>query len=288
MTDRYGLQGGSISKEAEPLLRSRSALLVLLVLAAFLMTGFLALGTWQVYRLQWKLALIERVEQRMHEAPVPAPGPKRWLQVTAALDEYRRVTVRGRLDYRASALTQATTELGTGFWLLTPIRDKDGNNVFVNCGFVTPQTAARLRRALADKETVPVLSKPLLINGLLRISEPGGGFLRENDPVADRWYSRDIVAISQARGLTHVAPYFVDAAAVTPVPVNPLLEDAEPPVGGLTVIAFHNNHLVYALTWYALALMVVAAAASMLRGRSGKAGRPTPHHQSERWAIKRS
>src|SRR5690606_9201011 len=212
MTDRHGLQGGSVSKEAEPLLRSRSARLVLLVLAVVLTTGFFALGTWQVYRLQWKLALIERVEQRVHAAPVPAPGPERWPQVTAASDEYRHVTVRGRLDYRASVLTQATTELGAGFWLLTPVRDDDGNNVFVNRGFVTARTAARVREALADKKE-PVLSEPLAVDGLLRISEPAGGFLRENDPAADRWHSRDIAAIAQARGLTRVAPYFVDAAA---------------------------------------------------------------------------
>jgi surfeit locus 1 family protein len=31
-------------------------------------------------------------------------------------------------------------------------------------------------------------------------------------------------------------------------------------VGGLTVIAFPNNHLVYLITWYLLALMVAAAA----------------------------
>jgi surfeit locus 1 family protein len=31
------------------------------------------------------------------------------------------------------------------------------------------------------------------------------------------------------------------------------------PVAGLTVIAFHNSHLVYAITWYTLALMVAAA-----------------------------
>ena len=29
------------------------------------------------------------------------------------------------------------------------------------------------------------------------------------------------------------------------------------PIGGLTVVAFHDNHLVYALTWYALALTIV-------------------------------
>ena len=38
------------------------------------------------------------------------------------------------------------------------------------------------------------------------------------------------------------------------------------PVGGLTVIAFPNNHLVYALTWYALAVMVLALLVFILRG----------------------
>jgi surfeit locus 1 family protein len=33
----------------------------------------------------------------------------------------------------------------------------------------------------------------------------------------------------------------------------------------LTVIAFANNHLVYAITWYALALMVAGAAWLVVR-----------------------
>jgi surfeit locus 1 family protein len=28
------------------------------------------------------------------------------------------------------------------------------------------------------------------------------------------------------------------------------------PVGGLTIIAFRNNHLLYALTWFGLAVML--------------------------------
>ncbi len=80
------------------------------------------------------------------------------------------------------------------------------------------------------------------------MSEPKGGFLRSNDPAADRWYSRDVAAISAARGLTDTAPYFIDADATA----NP----GGLPVGGLTVIAFRNTHLVYALTWFALALML--------------------------------
>jgi surfeit locus 1 family protein len=95
------------------------------------------------------------------------------------------------------------------------------------------------------------------VAGLLRPTEPKGGFLRANAPGADRWYSRDVAAIAAARHISGVAPYFIDA-------------DATPntggfPVGGLTVVTFRNNHLQYALTWFTLALMVAGAAVFVAR-----------------------
>ena len=91
------------------------------------------------------------------------------------------------------------------------------------------------------------------MTGLVRLSEPGGGFLRSNDPANDRWYSRDVAAIGSARGWTDVAPYFVDADASPAGQAVP-----GQPVGGLTVVTFRNEHLVYALTWLALAVMTGA------------------------------
>ncbi|RYE30194.1 MAG: SURF1 family protein, partial [Hyphomicrobiales bacterium] len=93
--------------------------------------------------------------------------------------------------------------------------------------------------------------------GLLRLSEPGGGFLRSNDPMAGRWYSRDVAAIAAARGLGEVAPYFVDAgAAAEPGPL---------PQGGMTQVSFRNTHLIYALTWFCLALMSAGGAIFLIR-----------------------
>lgn len=89
------------------------------------------------------------------------------------------------------------------------------------------------------------------------MSEPGGTFLRANDPVQNRWYSRDVPAIAKARNLSNAAPYFVDADA-TPNP-------AGLPVGGLTRIHFRNAHLQYAFTWFAMALLVVIAAFVVIR-----------------------
>ena len=88
------------------------------------------------------------------------------------------------------------------------------------------------------------------ITGLLRLPEPGGRILRPNNPAADRWFSRDVVAIARIRGLHEVAPFFIDADA------GPESEDA--PVGGLTVVRFRNAHLVYAATWFGLAALCMA------------------------------
>ena len=134
-----------------------------------------------------------------------------------------------------------------GFWVLTPSPDGRWFTVLVNRGFVPPD-----RRDPAARAQGQIVRRSTVVTGLLRMTEPRGGFLRSNDPAADRWYSRDVAAIAAARGPDDAAPYFIDADA-TPNPGGL-------PVGGLTVVAFRNNHLVYAVTWYGLALIVLGAA----------------------------
>ncbi|OZI38019.1 hypothetical protein CAL29_06595 [Bordetella genomosp. 10] len=225
--------------------RSTTGLVCLALIGLLLFSVFCALGTWQVHRRAWKLDLIARVDQRVHAAPTPAPGPADWPRISADGDEYRRVRLDGAWLDGKDTLVQAVTDLGSGYWVLTPLRLADGGIVLVNRGYIP----ADQRQAARPAPAAPP------VTGLLRITETGGGFLRKNDPAADRWFSRDVAAIAAARGLPagQVAPYFVDADADA---------HAAPaaPVGGLTVIQFHNSHLVYAITWYGLALMVVIAA----------------------------
>ncbi|MCY7317199.1 MAG: SURF1 family protein, partial [Ramlibacter sp.] len=127
----------------------------------------------------------------------------------------------------------------------------------------------------------PAPTGPVTVTGLLRLTEPGGGFLRRNDPAAGRWYSRDVQAIAADRGLADVAPYFIDADAGATDPASdraaaPGRTDRRWPAGGLTVVRFHNSHLVYAITWYALALMTAFGFGRVLReerrGRTGENG----------------
>lgn len=216
-----------------------------LALLAFI--GFLALGQWQLERRAWKLDLIERVEQRVDAPPVVAPTDA---DIDPQEFEYLRVRLHGEFLHQRETLVQASTRLGSGYWVLTPLRRQDGTTVLVNRGFVPPENRHRAQRREGEPRG------PVTVTGLLRPSEPGGAFLRDNAPEQDRWYSRDVAAIAEARGLDRVAPYFVDAEA------PPLAEGggAGQPVAGLTVIQFRNNHLVYALTWFMLALMVAGGA----------------------------
>ena len=255
-------QGGTSSGEATPRSHSLAALLTLAVCAALAFTAFIALGTWQVQRLQWKTALIERVEQRIHAEPVVAPGPEQWPQVTEASDEYRRVSITGTFLHESTTLVQASTALGAGYWVMTPLRSGDGSIVLINRGFIPAGPAGRIAAPAGGTNATNAAqaASAVTVTGLLRMSQPGGGFLRQNDPVNKRWYSRDVEAIATASKLSRVAPYFVDAdAASASAHAAPGESAADRPVGGLTVVSFRNNHLVYALTWYVLALMVAAA-----------------------------
>jgi len=241
---------------------------LLAVCAGFFFLVFAALGIWQVYRLQWKLDLIARVDARVHAAPVAAPGPADWPRISAASDEYRRVQLSGHYLYGQTVAVQASTDLGSGAWLLTPLQLTSGEVVMINRGFVhTSPIKLIAPTAVAGRD-----EQAVQVTGLLRMSEQGGGFLRANDPAGHRWYSRDVQAIAVAQGIDGpVAPYFVDADRVSSEANAALAPDAEKPVGGLTVIKFHNSHLVYALTWFALALMSAGAGYWLVRDERRRA-----------------
>lgn len=233
---------------------ARNGLLALVILSAI--GGLLALGIWQIDRREWKLDLIARVDARMAAAPVTAPGVADWADISPE-DAYRRVRLAGRFLNDHEVTTQAVTELGAGYWVLTPLETPDFT-VIVNRGFVPGD-----RRDPATRPEGEIAGM-VTVTGLLRLSEPDGGFLRRNDPDAGRWYSRDVAAIALAEDLGPVAPYFIDADA-TPNPGGL-------PVGGLTVVQFRNSHLVYALTWFSLAagLAILTLVAIRQMRRAGR------------------
>jgi surfeit locus 1 family protein len=217
---------------------------VLLVLAALLVV----LAVWQVQRLQWKQDLIARVESGMKASPLPfALLPKGEL---AGL-EYRRVSISGRYQARGTVLVSGASTRGSGYWVLTPLSGAAGV-AYVNRGFVL--LGSKLQDVWHETPTGPVS-----ITGLLRITEHGGGFLRANRPSEDRWYSRDVGMIAASKSVSADPRLFIDATTKSS-------SFPGAPIPGLTVVNFPNNHLAYALTWAALALLSAGAAIVLWRG----------------------
>ncbi|GLQ95642.1 SURF1 family protein [Dyella mobilis] len=224
------------------------ALVLLALFGLCLFVGFIELGNWQVRRLAWKRDLIAHVDQRVHAPPVAPPAPAQWPQVNAERDEYRHVSVTGEFLHDRQTLIWAASDTGSGYFVLTPLRMADGSIVLVNRGFAPEGWCGRDNRCAAGP------SGQVTVTGLLRMSEPSGLF-RRNDPAHNSWYTRDVPAIAAARGLSRVAPYFIDQDAV------PGASAQDWPKGGTTVINFPNNHLSYLITWYLMALLTLVAGA---------------------------
>lgn len=222
----------------------RPAVLIVWMLTITLTAILIALGTWQVQRLSEKRQLIQQVESRAYGEPQPLPadwqdiGPKQnW--------EYSRVTVSGVFNHSAEVQVYTVSDIGPGYWVLTPLTLNDGKSVIVNRGFVKSANrdpATRLTGQVAGS---------VAVTGLMRSTETGGLFLRENDLASQRYYRRDIAQIAEATGVKDAAPFYVDADA-TP-------NDGDLPIGGKTQLKFPNSHLSYAITWYILAIMMLAA-----------------------------
>jgi surfeit locus 1 family protein len=208
---------------------TRGAIISTLVMFAVLV----GLGTWQLQRLEWKSGLLAQIESRMQKPPVPLPekidDPAAW--------EYRRVTMAGTfLHDRAFLVKPRTLEGAAGYHMLVPLRRASGGVVMVNRGWISD--------ALMPKASRPPGLVP--IEGIVQLPHPTS-FTPPNAPEKNDWYWADIGAMAAAAKLKDVAPVIVNIAKKEP---------GVYPAGGKVQVNISNNHLQYALFWYAMALIL--------------------------------
>lgn len=226
------------------------------------------LGVWQVQRLHWKEALIARITERTHEAPVALPPEPEWVTWSADHGEYRPVWAEGILLHERSVFVHGNAELGSrqsrmGYFVLTPLQLANGASVIVNRGFVPIENRTDVNLA-PDTDTVSV-------EGLLRAPQSRNWFIPDDNPERGDWFTRDPQAIADAYGWKRVAPFLIDAfdaqRGVDNQPHRPSPSASPPtwPRGGLTVVTFPNNHLDYAATWFGLAFVLVVIFALFAR-----------------------
>ncbi len=225
-------------------MRSRLARLVWpFVFAGAAGAVLMGLGVWQLQRLAWKARVIAQIEARAKAAPEPLPAMAEWPNLRPEAYEYRHVQFDGRFENNKEALIFRASGGGRrepGYLVLTPLRLSTGGYVIVNRGYAPADRKEPSARIAGEIEGETHVS------GLMRQPEPRNLFTPADDPAAGLYFTRDPALIAAHFVLAQAAPFSVDADDA-PVPGGW-------PKGGATELAFPNNHLSYALTWFGLAL----------------------------------
>jgi cytochrome oxidase assembly protein ShyY1 len=240
-------------------LRRHGGFAVFTVVMVALLVG---LGLWQLQRRAEKHALIATLTERLAAAPAPLPPPSQWRALTAARDEFRRVSFSATYARLADAMVYSSGSAvredisGPGTWAFLPARLSSGETVVVNAGFV-PNTMQD--RSVEDRAAAPLLTdRPVMLTGYLRFPE-SAGLVTPAESLATRlWFARDHLSMAQALSWGEVAPFYIDLE--TPVP-----ESGIPKPGALQV-HLRDDHMQYAITWFSLAGAVTIAFLVWLRG----------------------
>ena len=210
---------------------------------AIALAMLVAMGGWQLERLAWKRGLIAEMTQRMALPAVALPPPP----VDAAALRYRPIRLQGRFRHDRELYLEARSHQGrAGLHLVTPLELDDGRVVLVDRGWVPPGRRRPETRAEGQ------VAGPVSLTATLRTGGwKGYDFLRpENDPVGNAWVWMDLPRMAESLRLDAVARGYY------------LVAGAEPNPGGLPIgrapgVELANNHLGYALTWYALAFVLL-------------------------------
>ncbi len=219
------------------------------------------LGVWQLERLAWKTGLIAQIEARAKAPPQPLPAMAEWPGLRPEDYEYRHVEFDGAFENDKEALIfrgSGGPRREPGYLVLTPLHLSSGGYVIVNRGYVPAEFKAPAARLAGEIEGQTHVA------GLMRRPEPRNLFTPPDDPAAGQYFTRDPALIAAHWSLAQAAPFSIDA---DPAPVP-----GGWPQGGASELAFPNNHLSYALTWFGLALALagVFAAYAWREFRSAK------------------
>lgn len=198
----------------------------------------IALGLWQVQRLQWKQDLIARAEAAADLPPVS-------LEALSQMPdpEFRTAVLACDFQNQPYVELQSIQDGQPGVRLIFSC-----NGWLVDLGFVPETVSAR-----PAMQSAPI---PALTAQARRVEAPGAF---APPPDGNRFYARDTGAMSRALGVQGPARPYVLFATDPVWPAWEALEPSPPPA------VFSNNHLGYALTWFGLALALAGFYIALLR-----------------------
>jgi len=199
------------------------------VFVFFFITLFCSLGTWQLYRLQWKQDLINQISEGLNSVPI---------QYSQNINKnYQRVTLVGKYNFKNQIYLYNLNKKGQpGFDVITPFETLNKENVLINRGWI--------KKEFKNNPRINSFSKN--IKGLLKESNKKNIFTPENDLKENIWFSINLNEIQKLTGkkFNKFIVYLEDEKINTPKPKE-------------ITIDLPNNHLKYAITWYSISISIL-------------------------------
>jgi len=198
------------------------------VFVYFIILTLLSLGFWQIYRLNWKLELIEQIENSLKNDPVELSNIEK--------KNYLRIKTSGDIDFDKQIYLYNLNDAGKpGFEVINPI--KIGNeNYLMNRGWIPFEKKDLPEINLVDQNQIV---------GTLMLQTKASSFKPENDIQNNYWFTlnREDILKFTGRNFSEYVIY--------------LNGDYKIPKPRVITAKISNNHKKYAITWFSMAISIL-------------------------------
>ena len=198
------------------------------VFVYFIILVLLSLGSWQLYRLNWKIDLISEIENSLKNNPVELSQSDK--------KNYLRIKTSGTIDFDKQIYLYNLNESGKpGFEVINPIFI--GNeNYLINRGWISFEKKYQSDINLFNSKN---------IIGTLKIQSKANSFKPNNDVAENYWFTLDRDDIFSYTG-KKFSKYIIY-----------LNGDYKVPKPKVITANISNNHKKYAITWFSMAISIL-------------------------------
>ncbi len=198
------------------------------VFVYFIILTLLSLGFWQIYRLNWKLELIEQIENSLKNNPVELLNIEK--------KNYLRIKTSGEIDFDKQIYLYNLNDNGKpGFEVVNPIKIGD-KNYLINRGWIPFEKKDLPEINLVDQNQIV---------GTLMLQTKPSSFKPENDIEKNYWFTlnREDILKFTGRNFSDYVIY--------------LNGDYKIPKPRVITAKISNNHKKYAITWFSMAISIL-------------------------------
>jgi len=198
------------------------------VFVYFIILTLLSLGFWQIYRLNWKLELIEQIENSLKNDPVELSNIEK--------KNYLRIITSGDIDFDKQIYLYNLNDAGKpGFEVINPIKIGD-ENYLINRGWIPFEKK--------DLPEINLIDQNQIVGTLMLQTKPST-FKPENDIEKNYWFTLKREDISKFTG-RNFSEYVIY-----------LNGDYKIPKPRVITAKISNNHKKYAITWFSMAISIL-------------------------------